>query len=865
MTGPAGHLRRAIHRGDRRTGRHRAGLGGPGIRARNLHLGVEQQPDRLLLDALHHGLEHVVALPLVLDQRVALPHCPQADSLLQVVHFVQVLTPFPVKDGEDDPAFQFPYERVAVRARAEGVLTPVVGVVRVGLQLLDQGFGGQTLTIVRCRNLHADLVQLTQTGPEGVEVPLLGISLRGRAANVRFHRVVDEMADLFVQIGPFENLPALLVDDGALLVHHLVVFQDVLADLEVLTLDLGLRGTDGTGDDLRFDRHVLGNVEPVHDALDGRGVEQPHEVVAQRQVEPGFPAVALATGSSAQLVVDATGLVAFGAQDVEPAECQDLLVLGADRRASLLQRLRPGRFVVLRGVDRAQAALTQFYLGEELGVAAEHDVGTAPGHVGGDGHRAPAPRLGDDRGFPLVLLGVEHLVLHTTLGQLLGQVFRLRHTGRADKHRLAPVVALGDVVDDRTELGDLGLVHDVGLVGPDHRFVRGDRHNAQGVDLVELRRLRHRSSGHPGQFVVEPEVVLQRDRGQGLVLLLDLDLFLGLDRLVHTLAVTPAVQYPTGELVDDENLAVRDDVVLVPTVEFFCLQSVVEIADQRCVHRFVEVVDTELVLHLGHPALGDGHRPLALFHLVVDVSDQSRGNTGELGVPAGRIVRRPTDDQWRPGLVDQNRVDLVDYGEVVPALYEFLTAPGHVVPQVVEAELVVGAVGDVGLVLLAADRRWHLRVDHTDREPEKAVHPAHVLRVPLGQIVVDGDNVHALTGQRVQIGRQRGDEGLALTGLHLGDVAQVQGRPAHDLDIEVPLAEGPPGRFTHGRECFGEKFVEGFPVVDPLPELVGHRAQLGVGEPHEVVLEEVHLLGDGLELAQNTALAGTEDLLEYHG
>ncbi len=201
----------------------------------------------------------------------------------------------------------------------------------------------------------------------------------------------------------------------------------------------------------------------------------------------------------------------------------------------------------------------------------------------------------------------------------------------------------------------------------------------------------------------------------------------------------------------------------------------------------------------------------------------------------------------------------------MPALHELLTAPGHIVPQIVEAELVVGAVGDVGLVLLAAHSRWHLRVDHTDREPQKAVYPAHVLRVPLRQVVVDGDNVHTLAGQRVQVGRKRGDKSLALTGLHLSDVAQVQGRTTHDLDVEVPLPQGPPGRFTHGRECFGEKLVEGFSVVDPLPELVGHRAQLAVGEPHEVILEEVHLLGDGLELAQNATLAGTEDLLEYHG
>src|SRR5256885_3444828 len=40
--------------------------------------------DRLLLDRVHHRREHVEALALVLNQRVALSHRPQADALLQV-------------------------------------------------------------------------------------------------------------------------------------------------------------------------------------------------------------------------------------------------------------------------------------------------------------------------------------------------------------------------------------------------------------------------------------------------------------------------------------------------------------------------------------------------------------------------------------------------------------------------------------------------------------------------------------------------------------------------------------------------------------------------------------------------------------
>ena len=53
------------------------------------------------------------------------------------------------------------------------------------------------------------------------------------------------------------------------------------------------------------------------------------------------------------------------------------------------------------------------------------------------------------------------------------------------------------------------------------------------------------------------------------------------------------------------------------------------------------------------------------------------------------------NDEGRPGLVNQDGVHLVHDGEAVAALDLLLLVDGHIVPQVVEAKLVVGAVGDV--------------------------------------------------------------------------------------------------------------------------------------------------------------------------
>ena len=238
----------------------------------------------------------------------------------------------------------------------------------------------------------------------------------------------------------------------------------------------------------------------------------------------------------------------------------------------------------------------------------------------------------------------------------------------------------------------------------------------------------------------------------------------------------------------------------------------------------------ELVLDQRDALLGDADGALALVDLVVDVALEHRRHPRELLVPARALLGRPGDDQRRAGLVDQDRVGLVDDGEVVAALHEVGLLPRHVVAQVVEAELVVRAVGDVGGVLLAPHRGRHLGEDHADREAEEPVDAAHVLRVALGQVVVDRDQVHAVAGDRVEVGGQHGGEGLALTGLHLRDVAQVQRRAAHQLDGEVALADrADRGLADHG-ERLGQQLVQGLAVGVPGTELVGLRPQLGVGQ-----------------------------------
>jgi hypothetical protein len=209
------------------------------------------------------------------------------------------------------------------------------------------------------------------------------------------------------------------------------------------------------------------------------------------------------------------------------------------------------------------------------------------------------------------------------------------------------------------------------------------------------------------------------------------------------------------------------------------------------------------------------------------------------------------DDQRGARLVDQDVVDLVDDGEVVvarAAVVGLLAAAvldllgerlGHVVAQVVKAELRVGAVRDVGRVgrrLLLG--RLH-RLQDADRHAEQVVDRLHPHRVTAGEVVVDGDDVDTPTGQAVEHDRERPGERFALAGLHLGDRAVVEHHAADQLHVEVAHSHRAPAGLADEREAFRKHLVQRLARARALAQLVGGLAQLSVFVEANLLFEAV--------------------------
>ena len=208
--------------------------------------------------------------------------------------------------------------------------------------------------------------------------------------------------------------------------------------------------------------------------------------------------------------------------------------------------------------------------------------------------------------------------------------------------------------------------------------------------------------------------------------------------------------------------------------------------------------------------------------------------------------------------------DLVHDAEVVPALHAVLQANGHVVAQVVEAELGVGAVGDVGGVGRPPLGLGHHRADHADADPQRVVDGLHPFGVAARQVVVDRDQVDAVPGERVEVDGRHGGEGLPLAGLHLGDLAGVERHGSDELDVEQPQTELAAAHLADHREGLLEEVVErlGLVALQARLELVGLRAELRVGELLDLRLEQADAAGLALHRLHCAALADAKDLVE---
>ncbi len=883
------------------------------------HLHPEEELCDRELDVADHLAEEVECLVLVLDERVLSAVPPQADALLEEVHGVEMVFPARVNGAQDGDALEFVHG-----FGSEALFLFIVGGADDVLEVFEDVLPLDGLE-VHAFEAHVQPKVSPHPFAESTQVPLVGERLiRDELLHGFVEHVVNHFERVFLEIRLVECSLPLSVNDLALLVHHVIVLEEMFADFEVVRFDAFLRGLDGFADERVLDGLVLLDAEPVHHAHDAVGAEEAHQVVLERDVEAGGAGVALTSRATSKLVVDSAALMAFGADYVEAAK-----------------------------VGHAVAQL---------------DVGAASGHVGGYGDCAPLAGSRDDLRLFFVVFRVQDVVRDALLAEHFSEKLRFFDRDGAHQHGSSELVHLLDFVDDSLELLALGLVDDVGIIVADKLAIRRDDDHVELVDVVKLLGLGVGGAGHAREFLMHLVVILESDCGERLVGLADLHALFRFERLMQPVAVASARHQPARELVNDDDFVVGHDVVNVALEERVRLQQLRDCMDSL-VHRIEPVVELPalvlefhlalhlggiiegivgkelfefrvdlafLVLDLGHdehvevaggdrapPLLGEvghvgflvnceiqvGHKlhdgglfgPLheGLHQVEFDAPDQLL----ELGVfhefkealvlwsafldheqflagllevalfklffgflkeflddallllvepvDAGRkrlvllvgLLDRAGYDERGARLVNEHTVHLVNDSVMMPALHLMLFPDTHVVAQVIEPELAVGAVGDVGPVVFLALLGVHSLLDAADGQPEELVDRPHPLAVATGEVIVDRDQVHSLAGERVEVDGQCRDERFSFAGGHFRDLALVEDYSADELAVEghhVPrdlvaahkpvLAVQSAADLFHRGERFGKDIIEGLALGQAKLELGGLRAEFLIRE-----------------------------------
>ena len=162
------------------------------------------------------------------------------------------------------------------------------------------------------------------------------------------------------------------------------------------------------------------------------------------------------------------------------------------------------------------------------------------------------------------------------------------------------------------------------------------------------------------------------------------------------------------------------------------------------------------------------------------------------------------------------------------ALYKCVFIDHHIITQVIKSELIVRSVSNIAVICrLLFFTRLPLQ-DKTRSKTKEFVNTPHFLASDSGKVIIDRDDMNALTLKRVQIRRHYRNKCLALAGLHFRDSSLMKQDSAKDLHIERSLAEHAVSRFTYKRICVGQDIVKRLTGRQSAPEGIRAFAHFGI-------------------------------------
>lgn len=120
-----------------------------------------------------------------------------------------------------------------------------------------------------------------------------------------------------------------------------------------------------------------------------------------------------------------------------------------------------------------------------------------------------------------------------------------------------------DIFDNSLNFFCFGYIDQICYVFMDYWMVGWYNYGIQFIDRVEFKGFGIGCIGYFCQFFVQMEVVLEGDRGQSLVFVLDFYVFFGFNGLVQIIGLVVVLYCMVSVFIDDDNFVIFDNVVNV--------------------------------------------------------------------------------------------------------------------------------------------------------------------------------------------------------------------------------------------------------------------------------------------------------------
>ena len=176
-------------------------------------------------------------------QGVFLTVTAQSNPFFEVVHGKQVVFPQTVHGLQHDDLFEIAHNR-----RGKSLFPLFIVLERPVAHQVLEVFRYQLLLLFLAQTkAHIELAEHRVIQP--FPVPLLRVDAFIRIVqHVFFSHLFNNSQYLTLQILTGQESPALRIDDFTLFVNHIIIFQQMFADIEVMALDAALGVFDSLGD-----------------------------------------------------------------------------------------------------------------------------------------------------------------------------------------------------------------------------------------------------------------------------------------------------------------------------------------------------------------------------------------------------------------------------------------------------------------------------------------------------------------------------------------------------------------------------------------------------------------------------------------